>query len=705
MSSDLSWWPRATAVGAVVLAIGCSGGAQSATDDAAGASDVAASDGASEAASSVDAGADVTSETSVTSGDAGADASDASDATTLPPCVFDANDDVFADAERLGLPTVDVPVSAPIVTPQTSVSPPSDNYRKAIGVLSLSPHVTDLQAVEHVLRPMGLPYQITTSPKLSVQHDMALFFPEANPGNFTADELTTIGNYLLEGGVIVQKVGNVPETNKMGGVTGGVLRQAHQKLTLTAAGKAEFPSLDEPNEQEILLSGSTTEFLDTWDLQLDPAATSAVVLAEFEDGTAAIVKNPQPPGVVYTFGVDYRDVVLRAQLGHNLYNARAYINDFDPGVDVWLLMVRDIYDAHVPFAVRLNTAPSDARAVALFTHDLDWGTSYDNAVEYAAQESMRGIKGTYFLHTKVVTDYQDVAFFDQTRAPFVEQLLAMGHAVGSHTVAHSVVLDSFPVGDGTEVYPGYAPFNVSKTVTTGGTLFGELRVSKSLIDAMTQACGQPHDTISFRAGELSYNMAAPQTMERLGYRYDATRAIGDVISSFPYRQMTDWDAGGLDTSVYEFALSIEDELPPKLDTRAMDAVTIMAANADNGAPTVVLIHPNVTDYKLAAQEIMMDHLPSGMVGLSLDQYGEFWRARDGVTISSVDYDEAAMTMTVKLQSTEAAEGIAFHVSSWVKTVVSPSGAALHPWADGGGMVTLPPFAPGESKTIVMTYSH
>ena len=90
------------------------------------------------------------------------------------------------------------------------------------------------------------------------------------------------------------------------------------------------------------------------------------------------------------------------------------------------------------------------------------------------------------------------------------------------------MLDTFSVGTGAETYPSYMPYNISKTVTVGGTLLGELRVSKSLIDALIAGCGRSHETISFRAGELSYNMAAPQSMERLGYRFDSSRAVGDV---------------------------------------------------------------------------------------------------------------------------------------------------------------------------------
>src|SRR5262245_62000283 len=112
------------------------------------------------------------------SGDAG-DTADAGDAgpvdAAAPTCTQDGA--VDPDGVIFGLPTVDVPVSSPVTTPQTQVTVPASHFFKQVGVLSLSPEVTDLRAVEHVLRPMGIPYAITTSPKLSVQHEMAIFFP------------------------------------------------------------------------------------------------------------------------------------------------------------------------------------------------------------------------------------------------------------------------------------------------------------------------------------------------------------------------------------------------------------------------------------------------------------------------------------------------------------------------------------------------
>lgn len=601
-----------------------------------------------------------------------------------------------------GLPTKDVPVLPAVVTPQTSKTPPELHFRKAVGVLNLTPNVRDLQAAEHILRPMGLPYAITTSPKLSIQHDVTLFFPEAYPENFDYDELNTIKMYLDSGGTLILKGSEVPELKAFGGIAKTVFKLPHYRIDLTDAGKREFPSLEHPYEQSLPLGGNSTEYLNTWVLEL-AAGSNAEVLANFDDGTPAIVKNKVGPGVVYTLGVDWRDLIIRNQLGYVMGGARTYINGFEPGTDVWMLMIRDIYDARVEFGVRLHTAPNGASAALLLTHDLDWGPSYENSVVFAADERARGASGTYFLHTKYVLDSHDEAFFRADRAPLAARFLELGGTVGSHTVAHSKMLDKFTLGDGRETYPGYEPVNVTKWETTGGTLFGEGRVSKSLIDGFLEVCNVKHEVVSFRAGELSFHRASAPTLERLGYRYDSSRAVGEVLANFPYRMMTDWP-DAYDTSMFEFPVTLEDELPPRIDERVDAMRAVLAANANNGAPTTLLIHPNVVDYKLEAQQKLLVSMPAGVVAMGLEPYAEFWRARDEVRIDGVDYDWLAQTLTVKLNVKLSIAGLTLRVGKSVDSVISPAGARFARQPDGSGFVTLPNIQGGTQLTAVMHFT-
>jgi len=608
------------------------------------------------------------------------------------------------DGVVLGLPTKDVPVSMPVLTQQTMKTPPEKHFRKAVGVLNVSPNIRDVQAVEHVLRPMGIPYAITTSPKLSWQHDLVIFFPEAYPENFDTDELETLQTAIETGGTLILKPGDVVALKALGGITGYQFNKApHYRVELTSEGRSEFPSLDHVNERSIPLGANGAALhLNSWSLDV-VTSPEVTVLARFDDGTAAIVKRNVGKGVVYTYGVDWRDTVLRNQIGYSLGGARSYINVFEPATDVWMLMVRDIYDRRVPFGVRLHSAPDAARGTLLLSHDLDWGPSYENSVVYAADERARGVSATYFAHTKYVRDAQDEGFFLPNRAPLLARFLELGATVGSHTVAHSKILDQFPLGDGRELYPTYAPVNPTKFTTTGGTLFGEGRVSKSLIDGFLGLCNVQHDVVSFRAGELAYHLATPETLERLGYRYDSSRAIGEVLTNFPYRLMTNWP-DGLDTSMFEFPVTLEDELPPRIDERVDAMVAVIEANANNGAPTTLLIHPNVLDYKLEAQQKLLTSLPAGVTAMGLEPFAEFWRARDETHIDAVDYDWAAEQVIVKLTPKWAVTGLTLRVGAEVDSVLYPAGARLVGRPDGSAFVALPPLKANEQTTVLMHFA-
>ncbi len=619
------------------------------------------------------------------------------EADACAPIAVDAS---LVDGRIVGLPTANVVAAPAIVTPQVTATPPSLHYPKQVAVLNLSPSIQDAQSVVHMLAPMGIPHAITSSPVLAVQHDMAIFFPEASGASFDTTALGLLDEYVKGGGVVVMKYSEVDALKKLGGVLSSTFHLEHHAVDLTAAGRARFVSLDRPEEQRIPLGGDPGGYLNTWAIDVDPQASGTSVLATFDDARPAIVERQVGKGVVYTVGVDWRDVILRNQLGRSLNAARGYINVFEPATDSWMLMLRDLYDTHVRFGVRVHTAPSGLRAAVLLSHDLDWGASYDRAIQFAKDEADVGASATFFLHAKYVSDDQDTAFFGAEREAQLETLFGMGGRIGSHTVAHSPVLHTFPIGDGTEAYPAYAPYNASSS-TRDATLFGEMRVSKSLIEGALRARCVPLHVATFRAGNLEYHSAAPQTLERLGYRFDSTRAVGDVLGSFPYRAMTDWP-DALDTSIFEFPVTIEDQKAPRFDVRVPDTLSIVAANADNGAPTTVLVHPNVLDYKENGLKALLSGLPSGVTAMSVDAFGAFWRARDAVRFSQINYDDVAKTLTVSMTTVEAVDGLTLRVAPNVDHVVSPAQASMVQ-GPNGNFVVLPSLSAGAALTLTLGY--
>jgi hypothetical protein len=131
----------------------------------------------------------------------------------------------------------------------------------------------------------------------------------------------------------------------------------------------------------------------------------------------------------------------------------------------------------------------------------------------------------------------------------------------------------------------------------------------------------------FRAGHLRVPSTLPEALQRCGYRFDSSFTADDVLTNFPYALPL-----GLlfeeDSGIYEFPVTIDDSEDPPLAQRVEKALEVVRANAENGAPTVVLIHTTESRGKLLAEEALLRGLPPGVMAMDLESFARFWRARD-----------------------------------------------------------------------------
>src|SRR5690606_12089719 len=126
--------------------------------------------------------------------------------------------------------------------------------------------------------------------------------------------------------------------------------------------------------------------------------------------------------------------------------------------------------------------------------------------KYAELEKNNGIKGTYFIQTKYIRDWNDDIFFNADNLKYLEKLEELGMEIGSHSVSHSMVFSDFPLGSGSEKYPRYQPFVKEQKLTYNGSIMGELRTSKFLLEHHLKN----DKIVSFRPGHLEYPFALPQ---------------------------------------------------------------------------------------------------------------------------------------------------------------------------------------------------
>jgi hypothetical protein len=297
------------------------------------------------------------------------------------------------------------------------------------------------------------------------------------------------------------------------------------------------------------------------------------------------------------------------------------VNTFEPGADVWMLLLRAWYEANSPDAVRVASIPNGQSSVLLLSHDVDWENSFAQMLDYARMESAHHARSTFFIQTKYVSDANSVSFFFGQDLDYLGKVSAMGATIGSHSVIHSRGFNAFNLGDGAEAFPAYQPRGTGFDSATGATVFGEVRVSKSLLDGNLPG----HHTVFFRAGHLRVPNSLPEALQRTGYLFDSSFTANDLLTNFPFALPL-----GLgfeeESGLYEFPVTIEDEEKPPLLERVDKIMDVIQANAENQGITVVLIHSNAMQDKLSAEQKMLEKLPPQVTATDMESYARFWRA-------------------------------------------------------------------------------
>ena len=398
---------------------------------------------------------------------------------------------------------------------------------------------------------------------------------------------------------------------------------------------------------------------------LERAAMAALEESLDQDGTVAITQKFYGGGRAYAVGIDLGFLLLRGYNNRAEEFARSYVNQFEPSLDVLLGLVKAIYQAGEPSAVTIGTVPFGKSLSVLLTHDIDYTKSMENAIAYAEYEKSQGIKGTYFIQTKYIRDYNDDVFFNQHGVNLLKQLAGLGMDLGSHTVAHSKELKNFPLGSGAEQYPSYSPFVKNRSTALNGTVLGELRVSKFLIETFS---GQP--VVSFRPGELSNPFALPQALAASGYLFSSSVTANSSLTHLPF-QLNYGRGTDTELNVYEFPVTVEDEEFPQMEQQLPQALELAQRIRRYGGCFVVLIHPNVLDHKLEFENKFVSAVKDfGWFG-SLTEFGHWWSARNTVTVDV--YPQAPKHMMV-VKVPQRMTGLTLHIpEGWRLQEVEPKG--------------------------------
>jgi hypothetical protein len=554
------------------------------------------------------------------------------------------------------------------------------------------PHPENFLPLVHSLKEMGIPFFFTRDLPQALRHRLVILYPSVDSHTFTQPQGDRLTTFVRQGGFIfAQNVFWGGLQNLFGFRSFSPLRTRHH-LAFVATKDPVTKYLNRPEERETQLgSDHFPEII--WSNGYVPDS-GAEVLAHFEDGSAALLTNSVGKGNVYLLGLSLLDVVLRNQNDRDYEAQRHYVNAFEPGADVWLLVLRAWYESYSRDWVRLATIPGGQRSALLLSHDVDWENSFAPGFDFARIEKANQASSTFFIQTKYVDDANSKAFFFAPNLDILRQLRAGGSSVGSHSIIHSRGFNKFELGSGHETYPSYQPRGLGFDTASGATVFGEVRVSKELLDG--EIPGQ--DTIFFRAGHLRVPVSLPEALERSGYQFDSSFTADDVLSNFPFALPRDLGFEE-DSEIYEFPVTIEDEESPGFAKRVPQALQVILANAENEAVSVVLIHSNESSLKAAAEQDLLRQLPPDIMKTDMLTFAKFWRARDHIHWS-LNPTSVTTEVLLQVESDESVIGLTFEFQRPIATATG--GAILFP--DNRHLV-LPELAPGHSVSLHIDYQH
>ena len=507
-------------------------------------------------------------------------------------------------------------------------------------------------AMTHALGAMGVPFFVTQNLDQALRHRLLVLYPGIDARTFNEQQISQLRAHVEEGGSIFAVNVLAGSARPLFGFSSVSPSRRRYRVNFTSGADAVLHYLNRPEELEVPLGKPQAgEIFWTNGYSADPQAT---VLARFEDGSAALLSNQLGKGRTYLAGVSYNDVLLRSQVNRDFDAERHYVNSFEPGADVWMLLLRAWYESREPGAVRLDTMPAGKNSVLLLSHDVDWENSFNPALDFVQMEKKFKTSSTFFIQTKYVSDANSKAFFFGKDLEDLVRLQADGASVGSHSVIHSRGFNKFELGSGLETFSTYQPRGTGFDSSTGATVLGELRVSKELLDGNLP--GQ--STVFFRAGHLRVPASLPEALQRCGYEFDSSFTANDVLTNLPYRLPLDL---GFDeeSGLYEFPVTFEDEELPALAKRIDPMLEVIRANAENGALNVLLIHSNESGTKLAAEQELLRRLPENVASEDMLTFARFWRARDRLQWTAV---ASGVSVLLTVRSAETVTGLTFDFS-------------------------------------------
>ncbi len=467
--------------------------------------------------------------------------------------------------------------------------------------------------MRHTLDAFAIPYAITNSTDTAVQTPEMIIVA----GQISGADGTALLGWAQQSGHTVW-LSELSDKAFLHALGLSLVSQSSARTTLQVDFTQALASYaDTPEEQQIALSSEGAHL---------GYSGSFSAVATYADGSAGIADVTLAAGHVIIFGTSFANAITRFESGAGA--THGCTNVFAPSLDTTRLFFRRGYELYTKTPVVRAFAPNEKRAAVILTHDMDATVSFPTwQSDFMPVETAQGWLSTL----NVDTSYRDTGWFagfyaDPQTQTILQSSLAAGFDIESHSVSHMPDFNKFPLGDAMTDPAQYSPTWSSATQsTTGGAVRPEMLISAALLrnDFSLPVRG-------FRSGYLLRPRQMATAEVEASYVYDSSHCIGEVGGALPYLALSDDTIEGAEVPLLELPLSIGDQ---DITTRSpADTLAIWQditeKNANNGAPTIILVHPTNPETKLWAYQQWIAWLatqPDLWVG-PIDGYYEWYQA-------------------------------------------------------------------------------
>ena len=473
-------------------------------------------------------------------------------------------------------------------------------------------------ALRDCLELLGIPYLDTTDVNQAVRHPLVLTGGGLLNASLNPTQREALYAFVERGGVLLstQVQGNI--FFPLFGLAHATAQRTNFRVFFSDYRDPALRYFNRQEEFEVSLGDPKLNRATIWSTEYEPQAT-VKVLGRYENGKAAFTVNAYGRGLAYALGLGFKETTMIPQLLRTFEAARAPSNSFEPSGDVFRLILRGLYEDNVHPFLLVHTLPQGKQTALVLSHDVDARESFRNSLDFARLEASLGVRSTFYVTTKYFEDATDIGYYTPDRVASIRQLKEMGFEIGSHSVSHSKLFASFPVGTSEVTQNSYQ--------TDRPTIFGEVKVSKELLDRDLH-----QNTILFRAGELTFPSDLLTVLEGSGYLFDSSVSAQDVLTNFPYLGFRHRFLGSEHSRIVQVPVTLDDSqgyLTAQTQEKLLRTwIEIVRANAENGAVTCLLLHPTDVTYRLETERRLIQaiHGEDSWIG-DVGTLSRFWQER------------------------------------------------------------------------------